>query len=108
MLMVVLGNHNPARPLESLGRNRRRAESDRGDFLRQQTVSVLFVVASAGAGGRDQGAAGGPQVAGAGVGGAGVQRVLRGGTAPTPSSTPTSPEESLESVKRREIQEYNW
>ena len=68
---------------------------------------MLFVVAGTGAGGRDQGAAGGPQVAGAGVGGAGVQRVLRGGTAPTPSSTPAGPEKSHwshESVKRTEIQ----
>ena len=74
-----------------MGRNRGRAEPHRGNFLRQQTVSVLFVVAGAGAGGRDEGA-GGPQVAGAGVCGAGVQRVVGGGTTPTPPSAPAGPE----------------
>ena len=89
-----------------MGRNRGRAEPHRGNFLRQQAVPVLFVVARAGAGGRDEGA-GGPQVAGAGVGSAGVQGVLRGGAAPTPASTPACPEHItviVESVKRREIQ----
>ena len=90
-MLVLCSHQQPARPLESLGRNGGRAEPHRGNFLRQQTVPVLFVVARAGAGGRDEGA-GGPQVAGAGVGSAGVQGVLRGGTAPTPSSTPARPE----------------
>ena len=89
-----------------MGRNRGRAEPHRGNFLRQQAVPVLFVVARAGAGGRDEGA-GGPQVAGAGVGSAGVKGVLRGGAAPTPASTPAGPEHItviVESVKRTEIQ----
>ena len=81
-------------PLESLGRNCGRTESDRGNFLRQQTVPVLFVITSSGGagGGGHQGAAGGPQVARAGVGSAGVQRVVRGGTTPTPASAPARPE----------------
>ena len=76
-----------------MGRNRGRTEPDRGDFLREQTVSVLFVVARTGAGGRHEGA-GGPQVAGAGVGCAGVQWVLGRGATPTPPSTPARPEDS--------------
>ena len=55
---------------------------------------MLFVITSSGGagGGGHQGAAGGPQVARAGVGSAGVQRVVRGGTTPTPASTPARPE----------------
>ena len=77
-----------------MGRNCGRTESDRGNFLRQQTVPVLFAVTSSGGagGGGHQGAAGGPQVARAGVGSAGVQRIVRGGTTPTPASTPARPE----------------
>ena len=90
-----------------MGRNRGRAEPDRGHFLRQQTVSVLFVVSRSGRAGGHEGATGGPQVAGAGVGSAGVKGVLRGGAAPTPASTPAGPEHItviVESVERREIQ----
>ena len=75
-----------------MGRNCGRTESHRGNFLRQQTVSVLFVVSSSGGAGGHEGAASGPQVAGARVGGAGVQRVVRGGTTPTPPSAPAGPE----------------
>ena len=77
-----------------MGRNCGRTESDRGNFLRQQTVPVLFAVTSSGGagGGGHKGAAGGPQVARAGVGSAGVQRVVRGGTTPTPASAPARPE----------------
>ena len=53
---------------------------------------MLFVVSSSGGAGGHEGAASGPQVAGARVGGAGVQRVVRGGAAPTPPSAPAGPE----------------
>ena len=53
---------------------------------------MLFVVSSSGGAGGHEGAASGPQVAGARVSGAGVQRVVGGGTTPTPPSAPAGPE----------------